>query len=112
MAAADATRIEDIHPSSVREALDGGGHSESRPIVDLEGASVRLGSWIAEPGQYSSPGVPLGEWFVVVEGVGELLLEGEEPIALTPGTVVRTDARTPSQLRVDEKLSKISLIGL
>lgn len=111
MTTVDSTRIDASEPHSVREALEGSGRSESRAIVDLEQASVRLGSWIAQPGTYSSAGVPLGEWFVVLEGRGELLVGGSEPIELGPGTVVHTGADTPSRLRVDERITKVSLVG-
>jgi Predicted enzyme of the cupin superfamily len=108
----EVTRIDSGEPASARQSHTGEGMSESRTIVDLENVSVRLGTFIAEPGEYSTNGVPVGEWFVVLEGAGQLFIDGEEPIDLGPGSVVFAEPHLPSRMVVTEKLSKVSLIGL
>lgn len=108
----EATRIDSGEPASSRQSHVGEGMSQSRTLADLHDVSVRLGTFIAEPGEYSTAGVPVGEWFVVLEGAGTLYVDGEEPIDLAPGVVVWAEAHLPSRMTVTEKLSKVSLIGL
>jgi|GEM_PF-2262295 len=107
-----ATRIDSGEPTSARQSHVGEGMSYSRTLTDVHGDSVRLGTFIAEPGEYSTTGVPVGEWFIVLEGAGQLFVDGEPTIDLAPGVVVWAEAHLPSRMIVTEKLSKVSLIGL
>ena len=112
MAVVEATTVNAGEPVAVRPSGAGVGHSESRTLAEFRDAPLRLGTFIAEPGEYTNPGVPFGEWFVVIEGRGELHVDGQDSIPLSAGVVVRSDAHVPQRMTVTEKLSKVSLIGI
>jgi uncharacterized cupin superfamily protein len=107
-----ATTVHAGQPASVRKSGVGSGHSESRTLAEFHDAPLRLGTFVAEPGEYTNPGVPLCEWFIVIEGRGELHVDGQDSIPLSAGVVVHSDAHVAQRMTVTEKLSKVSLVGI
>lgn len=79
---------EGLEPSAASEDGSASSYGKVFPDPTVLDPGVDIFVWVAEPGTYAHEVSPVAESSVIVEGEGEVEIDGHGTYALTQGTIV------------------------